>query len=246
MGGGGSSGVHAMDGQSGDGAREGETLGKGGSHPESEALGTGGTHPESKTLGKGGSRSRSRSRSRRRGKSPSSLGRPTHLGSAPGGSVGYGGLSTNASDDRGTAAADIGAASLSSAARPGGDPVRTHRAHAPRPSGPVSCGECERTFRGGSTTTRCMASSTSASLGSGAICGYTVHVNCLRRHMLRWHPDCPIPNIADGPAGTMILAREPLRDPQQDAKEAAAVDAEEIRRLMAYGHALKAQLECMT
>ena len=32
MGGGGSSGVHAMDGQSGDGAREGETLGKGGSH----------------------------------------------------------------------------------------------------------------------------------------------------------------------------------------------------------------------
>jgi len=28
MGGGGSSGVHAMDGQSGDGAREGETLGK--------------------------------------------------------------------------------------------------------------------------------------------------------------------------------------------------------------------------
>ena len=48
-------GVHAMDGQSGDGAREGETLGKGGSHPESEALGTGGTHPESKTLGKGGS-----------------------------------------------------------------------------------------------------------------------------------------------------------------------------------------------
>ena len=55
MGGGGSSGVHAMDGQSGDGAREGETLGKGGSHPESEALGTGGSHPESKTLGKGGS-----------------------------------------------------------------------------------------------------------------------------------------------------------------------------------------------
>ena len=54
MGGGGSSGVHAMDGQSGDGAREGETLGKGGSHPESEALGTGG-HPESETLGKGGS-----------------------------------------------------------------------------------------------------------------------------------------------------------------------------------------------
>ena len=53
MGGGGSSGVHAMDGQSGDGAREGETLGKGGSHPESEALGTGGSHPESKTLGKG-------------------------------------------------------------------------------------------------------------------------------------------------------------------------------------------------
>ena len=39
MGGGGSSGVHAMDGQSGDGAREGETLGKGGSHPESETLG---------------------------------------------------------------------------------------------------------------------------------------------------------------------------------------------------------------
>ena len=55
MGGGGSSGVHAMDGQSGDGAREGETLGKGGSHPESEALGTGGIHPESKNLGKGGS-----------------------------------------------------------------------------------------------------------------------------------------------------------------------------------------------
>ena len=52
MGGGGSSGVHAMDGQSGDGAREGETLGKGSSHPESEALGTGGSHPESKTLGK--------------------------------------------------------------------------------------------------------------------------------------------------------------------------------------------------
>ena len=47
--------MHAMDGQSGDGAREGETLGKGGSHPESEALGTGGNHPESKTLGKGGS-----------------------------------------------------------------------------------------------------------------------------------------------------------------------------------------------
>ena len=55
MGGGGSSGVHAMDGQSGDGAREGETLGKGGSHPESEALGTGGSRPESSTLGKGGS-----------------------------------------------------------------------------------------------------------------------------------------------------------------------------------------------
>ena len=55
MGGGGSSGVHAMDGQSGDGAREGEILGKGGSHPESEALGTGGSHPESKTLGKGDS-----------------------------------------------------------------------------------------------------------------------------------------------------------------------------------------------
>ena len=54
-GGGGSSCVHAMDGQSGDGAREGETLGKGGSPPESEALGTGGSHPESKTLGKGGS-----------------------------------------------------------------------------------------------------------------------------------------------------------------------------------------------
>ena len=53
MGGGGSSGVHAMDGQSGDGAREGETLGKGGSHPESEALGTGGSHPESEALGKG-------------------------------------------------------------------------------------------------------------------------------------------------------------------------------------------------
>ena len=48
-------GVHAMDGQSGDGAREGETLGKGGSHPESEALGTGGSRPESSTLGKGGS-----------------------------------------------------------------------------------------------------------------------------------------------------------------------------------------------
>ena len=32
MGVGGSSGAHAMDGQSGDGAREGETLGKGGSH----------------------------------------------------------------------------------------------------------------------------------------------------------------------------------------------------------------------
>ena len=55
MGGGGSSGVHAMDGQSGDGAREGETLGKGGSHPESEALGTGGSHPESETSGKGSS-----------------------------------------------------------------------------------------------------------------------------------------------------------------------------------------------
>ena len=101
MGGGGSSGVHAMDGQSGDGAREGETLGKGGSHPESEALGTGGTHPESKTLGKGGSDAHSDKSGR-----PSSLGRPTHMGSAPGGSVGYGGLSTNASDDRGTAAAD--------------------------------------------------------------------------------------------------------------------------------------------
>ena len=55
MGGGGSSGVHAMDGQSGDGAREGETLGKGSSHSESEALGTGGSHPESDALGKGGS-----------------------------------------------------------------------------------------------------------------------------------------------------------------------------------------------
>ena len=51
MGGGGSSGVHAMDGQSGDGAREGETLGKGSSHSESEALGTGGSHPESDALG---------------------------------------------------------------------------------------------------------------------------------------------------------------------------------------------------
>ena len=47
--------MHAMDGQSGDGAREGETLGKGGSHPESEALGTGGSHPESETSGRGGS-----------------------------------------------------------------------------------------------------------------------------------------------------------------------------------------------
>ena len=47
MGGGGSSGVHAMDGQSGDGAREGETLGKGGSHPESEALGKGGSDAHS-------------------------------------------------------------------------------------------------------------------------------------------------------------------------------------------------------
>ena len=54
MGGGGSSGVHAMDGQSGDGAREGETLGKGSSHSESEALGTGGSHPESDALGKMG------------------------------------------------------------------------------------------------------------------------------------------------------------------------------------------------
>ena len=54
MGGGGSSGVHAMDGQSGDGAREDETLGKGGRHPQSEALVTGG-HPEDETLGKGGS-----------------------------------------------------------------------------------------------------------------------------------------------------------------------------------------------
>ena len=43
-----------MDGQSGDGAREGETLGKGSSHPESEALGTGGSHPESDALGKRG------------------------------------------------------------------------------------------------------------------------------------------------------------------------------------------------
>jgi len=55
MGGGGSSGVHAMDGQSGDGAREGETLGKGCSHPESETLGKGGSHPESNALGTGGS-----------------------------------------------------------------------------------------------------------------------------------------------------------------------------------------------
>ena len=47
MGGGGSSGVHAMDGQSGDGAREGETLGKGGSHPESETLGKGGSDAHS-------------------------------------------------------------------------------------------------------------------------------------------------------------------------------------------------------
>ena len=47
MGGGGSSGKHAMDGQSGDGAREGETLGKGGSHPESEALGKGGSDAHS-------------------------------------------------------------------------------------------------------------------------------------------------------------------------------------------------------
>ena len=54
MGGGGGSGKHAMDGQSGDGAREGETLGKGGSHPASEALGTGGSRPESSTLGKKG------------------------------------------------------------------------------------------------------------------------------------------------------------------------------------------------
>ena len=54
MGGGGSSGVHAMDGQSGDGAREGETLGKGSSHAESEALGTRGSHPESDALGKWG------------------------------------------------------------------------------------------------------------------------------------------------------------------------------------------------
>ena len=53
MGGGGSSGVHAMDGQSGDGAREGETLGKGGSHPESEALGTGVVIPRAKPLVKG-------------------------------------------------------------------------------------------------------------------------------------------------------------------------------------------------
>ena len=37
--GGGSSGVHATDGQSGDGAREGETLGQGSSHPESDAFG---------------------------------------------------------------------------------------------------------------------------------------------------------------------------------------------------------------
>ena len=54
MGGGGSSGVHAMDGQSGDGAREGETLGKRSSHSESEALGTGGSHPESDALGQKG------------------------------------------------------------------------------------------------------------------------------------------------------------------------------------------------
>ena len=52
MGGGGSSGVHAMDGQIGDGAREGETLGKGSSNSESEALGTGGSHPESDAFGK--------------------------------------------------------------------------------------------------------------------------------------------------------------------------------------------------
>ena len=39
MGGGGSSGVHAMDGQSGDGAREGETLGKGGSGAHSDKSG---------------------------------------------------------------------------------------------------------------------------------------------------------------------------------------------------------------
>ena len=37
----------AMDGQSGDGAREGETLGKGGSHPESEALVKGGSDAHS-------------------------------------------------------------------------------------------------------------------------------------------------------------------------------------------------------
>ena len=122
----------------------------------------------------------------------------------------------------------------------------THRAYAPRSSGPLTCGECERPFLGGSTTTRCMASHPTAQPGSGGICGYTVHVNCLRRHMARWHPDCPVPNIADGPPGTLILARAPLRDPQQDAEEAAAVDAEEIRRLMAYGHALQAQLEYMT
>ena len=47
MGGGGSSGVHAMVGQSGDGAREGETLGKGCSHPESETLGKGGSDAHS-------------------------------------------------------------------------------------------------------------------------------------------------------------------------------------------------------
>ena len=134
----------------------------------------------------------------------------------------------------------VGLSATSSTYNEQSQPDMTHRAYAPRSSGPLTCGECERPFLGGSTTTRCMASHPTAQPGSGGICGCTVHVNCLRRHMTRWHPDCPVHNIADGPPGTLILAREPLRDPQQDAKEAAAVDAEDIRRLMAYSHALQA------
>ena len=53
MGGGGSSGVHAMDGQSGDGAREGEPLVKGVVIPRAKPLVQGVVIPRAKPLVKG-------------------------------------------------------------------------------------------------------------------------------------------------------------------------------------------------